>query len=198
MTKNIEFNEQFKIGDAEVTDVKLKPLTLEQMGGIMTSISGAKKPLVEMQAKRILTQAEFYAGEDIIPVDRPQLGQLPATVAKAIIADLDYDQGKPGKVVAEGDGVSTPIMYRLGTPLKMSNGDQTLEVTELEFMAKTFGELEDVLASDNEVNGALALIQNVAIPHGGGIKLQRLPGYLLDQVTVVDGLTIAAQVLPAF
>jgi hypothetical protein len=122
---------------------------------------------------------------------------MPRAVASAIIKVLDKDQGPLGKVISQGDGCTTSIVYKLGTPFGMKNAaGEAMMIEELEFMAETYGEVEDILACDNELAKAGALITKLGKPVNS--KLSILPGWALDRLTVADGVQIMRLVLPSF
>ena len=43
--------------------------------------------------------------------------RLPVPDFYKIIAALDTDEGKPGKIVRDGDGIHKAVVYELGTPI---------------------------------------------------------------------------------
>lgn len=119
---------------------------------------------------------------------------LPVKYARQVRKALDGDFAPVGKILKEGDGITTPILYELGTPLTTDKG----AVTELEFIAKTLGDIEDVMAAENGFTQSLELLQSVASPLGADVQLMRLPSWAVEMITAEDGLMIATKVLPSF
>jgi hypothetical protein len=97
-----------------------------------------------------------------------------------------------GEVLLDGDGIDTPIHIRLGTALDLGHGTQ---VTELEFVGQTLGDIEDVLVAPNEVEQAMALIRRARPVDGGLLTLTR---EAIDQITMMDGAFVQQRVLPRF
>ena len=196
--QKIEFSVDVKFGDAVIDSIEVEPLGFLALGKLWRRAEAQdSKAEVALQRERILHQAHFMAAGKRVTPDAAQLGQLPFAVAKAILAELDHGQGKPGKVLGDGDGITAPVLYQLGAPVEMKNskGD-VVQITELEFQAATYGEVEDVLAAGNEIDKAIALLSGVAAPVQG--NLTRLPGWALDRITTADGLAIMRKVLPRF
>lgn len=197
MTK-VEFTQTVMFGDKMITSIDVKPLLFlplcEIWGGLRTT---GTKVRGELQRARILHQTTFKAGDEVVAPDAVALAKLPVTVAKDIIQALELGSGRPGVVTAKGDGATSPVIYKLGTPIEMKQGAETVSITELEFMASTYGELEDVLAADTDADKALILIRDIAVPLG--VKgLQRVPGWALDRITAADGIGVMNTVSPLF
>jgi hypothetical protein len=198
MTK-ITLDQVVKFGDTVVDSITVKPLYFTELVALWQAASDKPKPEAALQRLRMIKQVEYKSVDQVFTPEYEQVGQLPIAVAKAIIAALEVGQGVMGKLVSEGgDGTTTPIVYKLGTPIEMKGADgKSKAISELEFMAKTYSEVEDVLAADTELGRALALIRDVATPLGVD-GLMRLPGWALDRFTVADGLGIMRSVSPVF
>jgi hypothetical protein len=56
------------------------------------------------------------------------------------------DEGKAGKIVRDGNRINKAITYELGTPIPQ--GKDKGPIAELEFLAPTYGDIEDILAAD--------------------------------------------------
>lgn len=197
MTK-IEFTADVVFGDKVVTSITVAPLLFLPLCDMWSGLrSTGSKVRGELQRARIMHQTTFKAGDEVVTPDAASLAKLPATVAKDIIAALDIGSGLPGLVTKKGDGSTTPIVYKLGTPIEMKQGESTVSITELEFMASTYGELEDVLAADTDAEKAKILIRDIAVPLG--VKgLQRVPGWALDRITSADGIGVMNTVTALF
>ena len=197
MTK-IEYTSDISFGDQRVTSITVAPLSFMQLCEIWKGLrSTGDKVRGELQRARILQQTTFAVGDNRVQPDAAQLSKLPASVAKDIITALDVGSGTMGTVTSKGDGVTTPIVYKLGTPITMKQGSETVSITELEFMASTYGELEDVLAADSDAEKAKILLRDVAVPLG--VKsLNRLPGWAMDRLTTADGIGVMNNVAGLF
>jgi len=198
MAKKIEFTDTVKFGDKIVDQIEIYPLFFVELVAMSSKMIGSKKPLQVLQRERIRKQVHFkVAGERVIP-DDVNLSALPAATARLILDNLDTEQGDEGSIVLEGDGVSTPIVYRLGTALEMKDSKgTTIVIRDLEFLAATYGEIEDALACENEITRALELLRSVAKPLDAP-SLMRLPGWAIDKITNLDGVGIVQKVAPAF
>lgn len=193
----IEYVNEVKFGESVIDSIAVAPLTFIDMTKLWdraNKMPGAYE--VEMQRLRILHQTHFKAGEQRVVPDAPQLAKLPRAVAAAIIAALDEGNGPMGSQIGSGDGIITPVHIKLGTPVEMLSNGKSTKIEELEFMAETYGEVEDVLAADGELAKSLALLRTLAVPVG--VPLNRLPGWALDRITPADGLLVMRQVLPRF
>lgn len=204
MTTEIIVNEQIRFGDTEITAIKVLPLNFVSFVKIWSEVSNEVRGKQNvssnalMQRKRIKLQAQFMAGDKRIAPDDANITQLPIGVAKQIVGALDNGEGVAGSVIGDGDGVSSPVLYKLGAPVSMTANGKKVEIIELEFSAKIYGDIEDVLAADGEVPQALELIRRTASPVGGDLSLTSLPGWAIDRLTIADGVTIMRSVLPRF
>jgi hypothetical protein len=196
--QNIEFTASFQVADKPVTSIEVMPLTFVGLGKLWDRMPAGAKPEVYLNRARMKAQTIFKNGSDpLVPTDE-DITKLPAQVAKKLIDAQDVGSGTPGKVVQKGDGAASPILYKLGTSIDMKDGSgKEISITELEFQASTYGELEDVLAADHEVAKAIALLTKVATPVGVE-SLTVLPGWALDRITLADGVGIMRNVNPAF
>lgn len=97
---------------------------------------------------------------------------------------------------SDADGMSKAIHIKLTEPIKafdpVSKAERVLD--ELEFFAKTYGELEAVLGEISEWDQALALIRTVAKPIG----MLKLPDWAVSGVSAADGFGIMKKILPRF
>ena len=184
----IEDLKPFMLGDLEVTSVEVKTinyLTFMQA----TQGAGTQK---EYNRRRVLSSVTFNGKE----VTAEQYVLIPLPVAKAIFAVVNDGarNGPAGKVLTpDADGISTPILYKLGTPLKMKDR----QVEEIEIQGKTLGDVEDIVASENGMQQAVEILKRISTPVG--VKgLTILPEALLIQLTVTDGLQIATEIAPRF
>jgi hypothetical protein len=199
MTK-IELTVPLTIGDKTIDEVIVKPLFFADLVKTWAKAEAvaAGKPDVAIQRERIRFQAHFMSGAERIVPDEAQIRLLPIQMARAIIDVLHVGQGTMGKLINDGDGVTKPLLYKLGTPVEMKSGkDSSAKISELEFKATTYGELEDVLAAGADTERALELLRSIAKPVEIE-SLMRVPGWALDRITVADGVGIMNMVLPRF
>lgn len=194
----VEFTQEVTFGDKRITSISVAPLPFLQLCDIWASLpQGGEKVRGLLQRARMLKQTTFKAGNDVVVASAADISQLSSAVAKQIIAALDIGVGAPGQLIGKGDGMQTPVVYKLGTPIQMKQGQATVVIAELEFMAQTYGQLEDVLAAGTDAEKAKFLLRDIAVPLGG-TTLQRLPSWALDNITSADGVSIMNLVCPLF
>jgi hypothetical protein len=116
---------------------------------------------------------------------------MPIPNAQMLTTHLDEEEGGVGKITREGDGISTSIIYELGTPIPVVGKDS---ITELEFLAKTYGDVEDVMSANDSITQTALLIATIAKPPG----MLQLPSWAVSAITIGDGITIAKLVTPHF
>jgi hypothetical protein len=148
----------------------------------------------KLRRNRLAKQVVFYVGNTIVPVTPIDLLSMPIPVARVLIDKLDESDGKAGKIVRRGDGISEAIVYELGTPI--SGGQGRPQIKELEFLAQTYGDVEDIMAAGTGLQQALLLVTTIAKPLG--TSLTQLPSWAVNQISSVDGLAISNDVLPFF
>ena len=149
-----------------------------------------------LQRERILMQVKAHKSDGtVVPMNVENLLMMPLAYGKVFTSHLLKDTSPPGEVLESGDGISAPILYRLGTPIKTGNEEK--EIIELEFQAKTFGDIEDILAAENHVQKTLKMIEMLGRPVGD-LGLVTLPSWAISQITIVDGSKIMNSVLPSF
>ena len=150
--------------------------------------------------ERMKAQLRAFNDQDIlVELNDEDILALPRKYAASVLIGCYSHNSVPGKVLVKGDGATTPVLYKLGTPIKLKSkngGDQ--EITELEFSARTYGDVEDVLSETTIAGQTCALISACAKPVGADIPLQLLPSWAAEQITVPDGETIAEEVLKSF
>lgn len=184
--------EPFKVGEMEVTEVSIRKLNFLEFIGVAKGATNQK----QYTRQRIMAAVTFN-GEK---VTSEQIPLLPIPVAKEIMNELNSGEGNgiPGVVLSgDADGIHEPVLYKLGTPLKMKNSKGEVLIEELEFQAKTFGDIEDIVATENGMQQTVELLKKLAVPVG--VKgLTILPESVLSQLTVADGLKIATDISPNF
>jgi hypothetical protein len=150
-----------------------------------------------LQRERFLSHVHFISGQERVVPTLEQLLTVPFTAIRAVTSVWDNNEGASGSIIGSGDGVTAPLLYKLGTPLAVTQGGEQKAITELEFLATTYGQLEDVLTAGSDVLKALELIKTVANPVEME-QLTRLTGFMVDGITIADGVTIMQKVLPRF
>lgn len=141
-----------------------------------------------------------------LPIKPDTFGLLPRPVFTKLVKALDNFDTPAGKIISEnGDGVTSPIIYELGTPIAFDDtraGDKPIgteqKVIELEFMAAKGSDIEEVLCHSNGFEQTMSLIKTCAKPLGGENDLLRMPSWMLAALTFSDGWEILDKVLPLF
>lgn len=187
----------FIVGDKQVDGITIAPALFARWVQFITEANTLKQPATfeaRLRRVRMLRQVTYYLNGVAVPLGAADISQMPIAVARELIDKLETDPiDKAGKVIRPGDGIDKAIGFELGTPIG-SRGQKP--ITELEFMAKTYGEIEDVLAAGDMMSQTMLLITTVAKPVHPSLTL--LPSWAIDQIGVSDGFEIARQVLPSF
>lgn len=152
-----------------------------------------------IQRQRLLAQVKAFdaEGNPAKSFTAVEIAALPTKIGKALVkaASEALDTKEEPAILSEDcDGITKPILMKLAQPLVL--GDE--KIIELEFMAKTFGDIESVMALDNNGPQSIALIETVARPITSNLKLQALPSWAVEQISVMDGMFIAQKVMPSF
>lgn len=203
---NIDSKTPWLVNDHLVETLTTKIVGFVAFGAMMTDASKTAKTEAEVQRNLFRTRIKrqvVAATKDgtIVPLDDAAISQMPIRLAVKLKAALDSassptpDGGKSKfEVIADGDGITSSIIVRLGTPVKGAAGK---EIVELEFMATTLGALEDAVLSDSAMERTVALLA-IAKPLGEDMTLQVLPSWAIDQITLLDGVNIMQKVAPNF
>lgn len=200
VTIEVDAENPMKFGDAEVARMDVRPLTYAEFVSAVSFCSQeagrSERPFQTLLLRVQIGMQTTIVGTDgkHIKMTPEGLDLVPQRYAKQLTAAVLEMDGEPGEVVGEvvpGGRVN----YRLGTPIPIKGG----AITELEMSASTFGDLEDVMAAQTELDKGFYLIRDRARPLGTGVGgLQTLPESALEQITLADGLKIVRDVLPAF
>jgi hypothetical protein len=184
------------VGKTPVMELVVSELSFKGLGEAVEAASGRPEDLGEaILLEQVSRQVRAFDRDGkSIALSALDILQIPTPYAKQIHAVLDVSKSEPGKVIRDADGVSAPILFKLGAPLA-TGGDS---ITELEFRAKTLGDISSVYAAENKIDKAIALIEKCATPLGTGKPLLRLPSWALELVTRIDGSAIMREVLPRF
>lgn len=199
--KTIPVTDKFLVDGAEIDTVNVHPITFVELVQCLdkahTKLTKDGNIQTLLRRERIIKQAHFMAGDARKIPDAAAISLMPIPVARQVIGALEEGQGAQGEVIGDGDGIEKPILYKLGTPIAIGGKDKK-PITELEFIAKKYGDIEDVLAADGDPLGqAELLIRKVATPPEIE-SLSVLPDWAVQRITSADGLLIARDVLPRF
>lgn len=194
----------YTIGDRRVTKLVVLPLSFRQFVDAIEAANAARaamrvppksnRKFVLREKRAMQVRAVLDGGGEPVAIALEDMSRMPRAYAMQIDAVLEASVEPDGKVIGKGDGAITPVLYAFGTPIKV--GD--VECPELEFMARTLGDIEDVLAESSRVAMTLALIRNCSKPIMTEKSLLVLPEWAIDQITLIDGLAIMEHVLPSF
>ena len=192
------------LGDKRVTRIEISPVNFVafvKMAEEVAAMPGGndrKKFNMLNRRARIKRQAIPYAGEERLVFDDLAISQLPIAIGREINNAIDAGAGEPGKIVNPNDAITAPTLFKLGTPIKFKNADGEGSFSEIEFIAKTFGDIEEVISETSEPQQILAALRTIAKPVGMSSSLLSMPQWAIDEITVADGFAMAEQVLPRF
>lgn len=187
----------FQLGDTLIDGVIIKPLTFSAFVECITTAQLMSEPKIfeaRLRRLRINRQVAFYSGNSVVAVTMDQMLSMPIPAVRMITSHLDDDEGSPGKIIRDGDGIDKAIVFELGTPLPIGGGKGFIK--ELEFQASTYGDIEDVIAVDTAIQQALVMITTIAKPLG--LSLSLLPSWAVNSVSIADGVVISRDILPRF
>lgn len=185
----------YTIGDKIITAIQVEKQYFKGLVGMVVAAArgdGDVTKAVEM-ARLKNGIVKYYAGTDLVEATDISLREMPIPLVRKIRAAMNFDS-KPGEITVKGDGITSPVVYKLGEPILTDKG----EITELEFLASTLGDIEDVIFRTNSNEQALALLESVATPLGSDLSLQALPAWAVEKITIIDGATIASEIVPLF
>lgn len=186
----------FQLGDRMIDGVVIRPILFTGLVECIQSAQTMTQPKsfeARLRRLRMVKQVTYYNGTTTVPMAANDVPNFSIPAAKAIIAGLDADEGKAGKIIREGNGVDQSIIYELGTPIPVQG---KAPITELEFVAKTYGDIEDIMAADLVLQQTSLMISMIAKPLGTTLSL--LPSWAVAQISVADGVTMSRAVLPRF
>jgi hypothetical protein len=187
----------FPLGDRLIDGAVIRPLSFSGFVDCVTetqNMASTKTFEARLKRARMARQVAFYVGNTVTPVSSDELLLMPIPAAIKLLAKLEVDPTPAGKIIRTGDGIEKAITFELGTPIPV--GQNKPPIKELEFHAKTYGDIEDVLAAPSRIHQALMLISTIATPLG--TSLSQLPSWAASQVMSADGFAIASEVVPLF
>jgi hypothetical protein len=180
--------------DKIVDGAVVKRLSFQSFSDLITEAQGMKKPKTleaRLRRLRLAKQVDYYINGSTTPIGPDDVTMMPIPNAQMLTSHLDEDEGGVGKITKEGDGINTSIVYELADPIPVTGKDP---ITELEFLAKTYGDVEDVLAATDSITQTALLIATIAKPPG----MLQLPSWAVNAISVGDGVTIAKLITPLF
>jgi hypothetical protein len=186
-----------QLGDNMIDGAVVKPLTFKQFSDYINEAQAMKQPDAfdaRMRRVRLSKQVAYYINGTVVPVTMTDILKLPIGDSRKILAKLDTEEGKSGKIIRDGNGIDNAITYELGTPIETGSGKPPIR--ELEFFAQTYGDIEDILSADNAIAQTAVMIAKMGKPLG--TSLSALPSWAINLITVTDGITISRDILPRF
>jgi hypothetical protein len=187
---------ELKLDDRLIDGAVVKPLSFTSYIECIEEARALKDPKTwegRLRRARMLRQVDYYTNGAVAKITGLELVKLTIPSARAIASKLDESDGVQGKIIREGDGIDKAIVYELGKPIPVQGKEP---IRELEFLAKNYGDVEDIMATVDSLQQVNLLIANLAKPLGTSLTL--LPSWALAHITVTDGFTIMQQVLPPF
>jgi hypothetical protein len=187
------------IGEQQYTGFTIKPLMFVPFTVMAQSAANTSDERtsygVLLRRARLKTQVTFTGADakTSTMLTDESLVVLPIHAAKQIVPELDKDEGEAGKVISDkkADGIGSAILFKLGSPIVPASGKP---ITELEFLAATYFDIEAVMAENGKMAQTTALLKYVAKPVG----MVTMPSWAVDQISMADGMTILTEVLPNF
>jgi hypothetical protein len=187
----------FQLGDVMIDGAVIRPMSFQNLADYITEASGMKVPTTfeaRLRRLRLARQISYFTAGTVVPVSIDDVPKMPVPTARILIARLDADEGTAGKILRDGDGIDSAVLYQLGTPIPTGQGKPP--ITELEFLASNYGQLEDIMAATGTIAQTAALIAGIAKPLPG--TLTQLPSWALNLISVADGVSISQLVTPRF
>jgi len=184
----------WQLRDKIIDGAVVNRLSFQAFADYIVEAQNMKKPKTfegRLRRLRLAKQVSYYVNGSTTPIGVDDVIEMPIPDARMLTTYLDNDEGEAGKIIREGDGISTSIVYELGTPIPVQGKDP---ITELEFLAKTYGDIEDVMSAPDSINQTAMLISTIGKPP----EMLALPSWATSQITVADGVTIAKLVTPRF
>lgn len=191
------------IQDKKITHFEIKPLKFAafvKLAEETNNITGGdrKKFSLLNRRARMKKQVTAYAGELALLLGDLEISQLPLTYGIQINKAIDEEGGESGILVNPNDSITAPTLYKLGTPIKFQQNSDGGEFSEIEFIARTFGDIEEIMAETGEPQQMLAALRTIAKPLGASDTLLTMPSWAIDEITINDGFTMIEKVLPRF
>lgn len=185
--------------DKAIKEVVSVPSTFFDFVAAVNGQNTAGNYRAHVQRVRMVLETRLVTDtDDKLALEYDAIPQLSAQLGRLCIRTMESAVTASGKITCPGDGIDTPIIFTLAKALAMrSSLHGEISVTELEFQIPNFGALEPVLSAANAMTQAKELItRGTGSPHAAGLTHGGLPLALLSQISLGDGLSIMATVLP--
>lgn len=200
--QTVEVKTPWLVGGKPVKTIEIQPLMFTAHVALAdataTALTAGGSFDSAFRSARIIAQSDLvFADSTRGKLEHVTLMSMPFLLSKEVNKALDSSNvAAVGKVISEkANGIDTPIIYQLGTPI--ISGSEGKEILELEFMVSTYGDVEQVMGESGSFQQTVALIKHVARP-AGDTTLLTLPSWAVDQITVPDGIAMVTSVLPNF
>lgn len=180
-----------------VDEVIVRPLSFLGFAECVTNAHAMSQPKsfeARMRRLRLLRQVQFFSNGSNITLTNEDVLKLPIQGVRTLLNKLDDEKIPSGKIIRSGNGVDGSIVFELGTPI--ASGQNKVAIKELEFIATTYGDVEDVMAAIDMAQQTKLLLETIAKPLG--TSLTALPSWAVSQITMADGFVIMNEVLPHF
>lgn len=189
------------VGEKPIAKLIVRPLTLAEFCKCLEraaqQASGPDQLRKWQNRENRKAQIKAYdAADKLVTLTDADILNMPRVYAGPIADAMSMTNNAPpkGEILSKGDAASTRVHYRFGTPIKTGTEGVTFE--EVEFFAPTIGDIEDTQAEPNPLLRTLAFIRTCAAPVNS--NMPRLPSWAVESVTLVDGVTIMEEIIPAF
>jgi hypothetical protein len=190
----------FFINGKAVAYFTVKDISFRKLSDIFIAASRSVNPAKDITRRQIAERlvAHTAEGHEIKFTDDLTV-TIPAFYGSNIVKAVESFTGVPGEILSKGDGAFSPMLFKLGTPIKLSSNEGDIEISEIEFQAKTFGDIENVLAADG-LEQTIVFIRDCGTPVivNSDKKLMCLPESAIDQISAEDGVAITNKVIPSF
>lgn len=194
----IEFNKgELEIEGVGISHAEIGSITFKNFLSLSDRIASVESDAREaaLTRLRMIEQVKLYTSDGgAIVLDDVKVLNLPIKVGLKLVRGLNASSVEPGKVINDGDGIEKPLLFKLGAPIKTKEG----VIEELEFMAKTFGDVEDIVSEPSAFKRGYMLIQKASKPIATGYKLLRTSEAIAEKIVFEDGLAISIEVAPLF
>jgi hypothetical protein len=199
----VEFKDPFRVKDATIVSAEVRHIGFAEMTTLSEKAfeligNEANKYRPTFQRERLKAQTRLFgADKKAVDLDDFTLMGLPIPAARAILAVLDSDEARAGEILTpDADGISTPILFKLGKPIKVRDNKSAEDgaITEIEIQARNYGDIEAVLCESTQLSQTVELIKSCAKPAG----LLAMPAWALAELSIADGMLITTKILPRF
>jgi hypothetical protein len=189
------------IGGERITHFDVRPTSFAEFVRLAeqtNQIAGddPKKWKIINRRIRMRAQIKTFAGTKQVEMTDLDIAQLPVQYGVALSKACDEGDGKAGDIVNPNDSISSPALYRLGTPLRFQQNSDEGMVTELEFIAKTFGDVEEIVSEQGQPQQMLVALNRICKPVG--MPTVSMPTWAVEQITLADGFKMIETILPRF